>query len=287
MKKRTLPLFVVCCLVLCMLAPIAAAAQAPADVYEVQTVRVGKYTGLRFFSGELMTLDIPAWLQQIMPEIVLPDAPQLGGNTAEAESEEDVSPDAGDPAEPDSSEEEPMTNYSEAPTPNYTPELLTPYEVLTTKSYFDSKGDLCYKLMLRAVYIDTAYASVCVKKTAWYQIRSGSWQITAGEPQYKNGKATVDFTVTQLFTGVPVSTRTVTLTAAPGDRSNKSYVSGDADMDGRVSAADARLVLRAAVRLEPAGDLLTLLADMDRDSIITAADARLVLRLSVATDGAA
>lgn len=56
---------------------------------------------------------------------------------------------------------------------------------------------------------------------------------------------------------------------------------GDVDGDGKVTAADARLVLRAAVGLELlSGDALKA-ADINKDGKITAADARLVLRKAV------
>lgn len=58
-------------------------------------------------------------------------------------------------------------------------------------------------------------------------------------------------------------------------------IKGDADADGVITAADARLVLRAAVELETFSDETAVLCDMDEDALITAADARLVLRLAV------
>ena len=56
---------------------------------------------------------------------------------------------------------------------------------------------------------------------------------------------------------------------------------GDIDADGAVSAADARLVLRAAVELEDLTPEQRIRADADRDGTITAGDARLVLRAAV------
>ena len=53
---------------------------------------------------------------------------------------------------------------------------------------------------------------------------------------------------------------------------------GDADGDGRVTAGDARLVLRASVGLEET-DLARM--DADADGEVSAADARLVLRFTV------
>ena len=56
---------------------------------------------------------------------------------------------------------------------------------------------------------------------------------------------------------------------------------GDVDLDGGVSAADARLALRSAVGLEKLSAEKALNADADRDGKITAADARLILRKTV------
>lgn len=55
-------------------------------------------------------------------------------------------------------------------------------------------------------------------------------------------------------------------------------IKGDADGDGKITAADARLILRAAVGLE---EVPLERGDMDGDGKITAADAREVLRDSV------
>ena len=57
--------------------------------------------------------------------------------------------------------------------------------------------------------------------------------------------------------------------------------SGDADCDGKVTAADARLALRASVDLETLSEYAAKAADTDSDGKITAADARVILRLAV------
>ncbi len=58
---------------------------------------------------------------------------------------------------------------------------------------------------------------------------------------------------------------------------------GDADGDGKVTAADARLILRAAVGLEEikAGSATYTACDLDSDGKLTAADARTALRIAV------
>ena len=56
---------------------------------------------------------------------------------------------------------------------------------------------------------------------------------------------------------------------------------GDADRDGTVSAADARLALRYSVGLEWMHEKVIRLCDLDGDGGVSAADARLILRTSV------
>ena len=56
---------------------------------------------------------------------------------------------------------------------------------------------------------------------------------------------------------------------------------GDIDFDGSVTAADARLALRAAVGSEKLSEAQQLAADADKDGQIAAADARDILRKSV------
>ncbi len=67
-----------------------------------------------------------------------------------------------------------------------------------------------------------------------------------------------------------------------------AYTTGDVDNNGKVAAADARLALRAAVRLESFwNDTVSdkfKAADVDRNGKITAADARLILRVAVKLD---
>ena len=60
-----------------------------------------------------------------------------------------------------------------------------------------------------------------------------------------------------------------------------AHVAGDADGDGLVLAADARLVLRASVELETFTGESFCALDTDGDDVLTAKDARSVLRASV------
>lgn len=64
----------------------------------------------------------------------------------------------------------------------------------------------------------------------------------------------------------------------------KKAAKGDIDGDGKVTAADARIAMRAAVGLEKLNDKQKEAADMDDDGKITAGDGRAVLRKSVGLD---
>ncbi len=62
------------------------------------------------------------------------------------------------------------------------------------------------------------------------------------------------------------------------------YSLGDVDGDGIVSSSDARLALRAAVKLESFAKPETLAADADKDNSVTTSDARKILRVAVKLD---
>ena len=68
---------------------------------------------------------------------------------------------------------------------------------------------------------------------------------------------------------------------APQARAGDFRPGGDADGSGDVTAADARLVLRAAVGLETLPDADFIYADVVPDGLLTAADARMILRAAV------
>ncbi len=65
---------------------------------------------------------------------------------------------------------------------------------------------------------------------------------------------------------------------------NRLNIGGDVDGDGKVTASDARLALRAAVGLEGLNETQKAAADVDGDGKVTAADAREILRKSVGID---
>ena len=59
------------------------------------------------------------------------------------------------------------------------------------------------------------------------------------------------------------------------------YTLGDVDDNGSITAADARMALRASVELEKLTDKQKLAADTDKNGTVTAGDARMILRASV------
>ena len=66
-----------------------------------------------------------------------------------------------------------------------------------------------------------------------------------------------------------------------GGSSGRDYVLGDTDLDGVITPADARMVLRYAVQLEIPSKIMRTVADVDGDGSVQPADARLVLRYAV------
>ncbi len=59
-----------------------------------------------------------------------------------------------------------------------------------------------------------------------------------------------------------------------------NYMLGDANADSKITAADARLVLRVSAKLETLSQNAFLASDVNKDKKITAADARTILRVS-------
>lgn len=83
----------------------------------------------------------------------------------------------------------------------------------------------------------------------------------------------------------PETTVSETVTVPTGTHNNETttvrpekYLNGDVDNDGRVSASDARLALRAGAGLEKLSTLAAEAADVNGDGRITAKDARSILR---------
>ena len=90
----------------------------------------------------------------------------------------------------------------------------------------------------------------------------------------KNGEEITD-TKTPLSTGMKVILGKTSVTIS---------VAGDVDSDGTISVSDARLALRAAVKLDTLADAYFTSADVDFSEDISVSDARLILRAAVKLD---
>lgn len=64
-----------------------------------------------------------------------------------------------------------------------------------------------------------------------------------------------------------------------------TYLKGDVNGDGKITSSDARLCLRASVKLEKLIEPQMLSADVDGDTSVTSADARSILRMSSKLEG--
>ena len=62
--------------------------------------------------------------------------------------------------------------------------------------------------------------------------------------------------------------------------SAETYLRGDINMDGEITASDARSILRVGADLDQIDDTGKIIADVNEDGEITASDARMVLRVS-------
>ena len=76
---------------------------------------------------------------------------------------------------------------------------------------------------------------------------------------------------------------TLPITSAPPAPSETDTL-GDVNGDGKVTSADARLALRAALSLEALSSSQVLAADANRDGYIRSSDARMILRVALKLD---
>lgn len=71
------------------------------------------------------------------------------------------------------------------------------------------------------------------------------------------------------------------------EKADTTVLMGDADLDGAVTSADARLALRHSVGLETLSALSQRVSNVTTDKAVTAADARIILRVSVGLESLA
>lgn len=80
----------------------------------------------------------------------------------------------------------------------------------------------------------------------------------------------------QVITGGEASTEKPSEETTDGE----TFMRGDVNEDGRITAADARLALRASASLEILSETQKKAADIDKDGSVTASDARAILRFT-------
>jgi uncharacterized protein YkwD len=103
---------------------------------------------------------------------------------------------------------------------------------------------------------------------------NGEYKITIKGLKTASGQNTTLTYTVDFFRSDEVTEEPSTSTAETGDINN----------DGKISASDARLVLRAAAKLEHFNSEQTQAADVNGDNKITASDARKILRVSAKLD---
>ncbi|MDR1629081.1 MAG: metallophosphoesterase [Oscillospiraceae bacterium] len=124
---------------------------------------------------------------------------------------------------------------------------------------------------------------------------------TAGAKHYNDAVVSIDFpkpekevpTASPVFSSVRIEKDVLVFEAysVDGDSVSRAdvfalekgyeeYLSGDLDYNHMITAADARLALRASAKLDKLTATDKIVADVDGDGNVTAADARLILRAS-------
>lgn len=82
---------------------------------------------------------------------------------------------------------------------------------------------------------------------------------------------------TAIPTATPEVSETITPTSTPDE---PDYLIGDVDLDGKVNATDALIVLKHAAKLELLEDIKLIIADVESDEKIDAADALAILKIA-------
>ncbi len=170
-------------------------------------------------------------------------------------------------------------------TTKVTPATLSANGKITTSCAVCGKSD-----------VTTIYSPKTIKLSATsfeYNGKAQKPSVTVTDSKGKTLKKGTDYTVTYSGKGIEAGTYSVkitfkgnysgtkTLSYIIKDKTDSKFILGDVDFDTFVTAADARLTLRAAVALEQLTALEKKAADVDRDNSVTAADARLILRATV------
>ncbi len=132
------------------------------------------------------------------------------------------------------------------------------------KTTTETKAATCTEYGTSSVVCQTCKKTVSAKVTA--------------SPTGHNMKETV-----KVSTDTEIVTITSTCTTC-GKATTVSAKYGDIDESGKIDVADARLALRAAVKLDTFNDKQTAAADINFDKKISVEDARYILRIAVKLD---
>lgn len=79
-------------------------------------------------------------------------------------------------------------------------------------SYYNSNGDIEWRVSLTATFTYTGSSSICTKATKSYNIYNDNWKVTSSSASKSGNKATGNFTVKKYVLGIPVKTVNKTLT---------------------------------------------------------------------------
>ncbi len=179
------------------------------------------------------------------------------------------------------------------------------HSVLTKKDsqlfkFYDAGDGFCYIESKLGCFVDIQSEDYTVNDNVWTYKFNGSptqkWKLHSHEHSYSSEvtkkatcseKGSITYTCSGcrlIYTDeIPVAEHIFEdgICSVCGFAGGEKAMAGDVDGDKKITAADARLVLRNAVGLENLDAELIKSADIDKDEKITAGDARLILRASV------
>ena len=137
----------------------------------------------------------------------------------------------------------------------------------------------------KTVSVSCDSANVTLSETSMTLDETGraTLTVTGDMPGTAELTFTLDGTTLTASAKVSVTVSDAEQPATPTDPDEKEFSLGDVDGDGEVTSGDARLALRASVRLEKyePGSAPFLAADADGNGEIESSDARTILRVSV------
>ncbi len=79
-------------------------------------------------------------------------------------------------------------------------------------SYYNSDGDLEWRVYLTGTFTYTGSSATCTKATKSYKIYDDHWKVTSSSASKSGNKATGNFTVKRYLAGIPIRTVNKSLT---------------------------------------------------------------------------